>query len=200
MKLSDIMPLASTISSETLDNEITSEQLFLKVKDEGSYKAFEKLYYRFYKPLINYAHKYMKSIQVSDDMVSEVFYKIWKRRKEITVSSSFQSYLFTAVRNKCLDHLRAENKVHHCDDDILVEFDSLTATPLQYTMGEELQNRIEMAIEALPKDRKRIFRMSRDNGMKYKEIAEMLGISIKTVETQMGRALKHLRTALKEFM
>ncbi|MEO1098074.1 MAG: sigma-70 family RNA polymerase sigma factor, partial [Bacteroidota bacterium] len=81
-----------------------------------------------------------------------------------------------------------------------LDFDAKTATPHQYTVGEELKKRIENAIEALPNDRRRIFKMSRDNGLKYKEIAAILGISIKTVETQMGRALKHLRNELSEYL
>ena len=150
--------------------------------------------------LISHAFRYMRSTQQADDMVSEVFYKIWKRRSEIRMNSSLQSYLYTSVRNKCLDHLRSENRVERCDDDVLLDFDAKTATPHQYTVGEELKKRIENAIEALPNDRRRIFKMSRDNGLKYKEIAAILGISIKTVETQMGRALKHLRNELSEYL
>ncbi|MEM1407949.1 MAG: RNA polymerase sigma-70 factor [Bacteroidota bacterium] len=188
------------LTKELSLEEYSNEDLFELVQKKDSYPTFEKLYKRFYSMLISHAFRYMRSTQQADDMVSEVFYKIWKRRSEIKMTSSLQSYLYTSVRNKCLDHLRSESRVEHCDDDVLVDFDAKTATPHQYTVGEELKKRIENAIEALPNDRRRIFRMSRDNGLKYKEIADILGISIKTVETQMGRALKHLRNELSEYM
>ncbi|MEL7002337.1 MAG: RNA polymerase sigma-70 factor, partial [Bacteroidota bacterium] len=168
----------------------TNEELFVLIKHENSYSAFEELYHRMYKPLTLYAFRYTKSPELADDMVSEVFFKLWKKRETININSAVQSYLYTSVRNRCLDRIRSEHGIDHCNDEILINFDSFSPTPLQYTISEELQKRIETAIEALPKDRRRVFRMSRDNGLKYKEIAETLGISVKTVETQMGRALK----------
>ena len=188
------------LTKELSLEEYSNEDLFELVQTKDSYPTFEKLYKRLYSMLISHAFRYMRSTQQADDMVSEVFYKIWKRRSEIRMNSSLQSYLYTSVRNKCLDHLRSENRVERCDDDVLLDFDAKTATPHQYTVGEELKKRIENAIEALPNDRRRIFKMSRDNGLKYKEIAAILGISIKTVETQMGRALKHLRNELSEYL
>lgn len=178
----------------------SNEELFSLVRERSDYTAFESLYHRMYKPLSVYAIRYTKSPELADDMVSEVYYKLWTKRDTINISSSLQSYLYTSVRNKCLDQIRSQHGIEQCDETALINFDSLSATPLQYTISEELQKRIETAIEALPKDRRRVFRMSRDNGLKYKEIAETLGISIKTVETQMGRALKFLREELKEYL
>ncbi|MEM7108739.1 MAG: RNA polymerase sigma-70 factor [Bacteroidota bacterium] len=180
--------------------DCSNEYLFALVQNESNYAAFEALYTRFYHVLINYSFRYMQSKQQADDVVSEVFYKIWKKRSGIHVTSSLRSYLFTAVRNMCLDYLRSESKIEHCQDDMLIEYEGSSDTPHQCAVGEELKIRIENAIEALPKDRRKVFRMSRDQGLKYKEIAETLGISIKTVETQMGRALKYLRGELSEYM
>lgn len=194
------MIYAETLRANTSTHPISDEVLFVKIKHHGEYSAFENLYRKFYSALTNYAYRYMKSREKADDMVSEVFYKLWNKRSSIAVTTSLQSYLFTSVRNKCLDQLRTEGRVNQCDDSLLIEFDSACATPLQYTVGEELRKKIESAIEALPKDRRKIFRMSRDNGLKYKEIAATLGISIKTVETQMGRALRFLREELNEYI
>ena len=194
------MIYTTTFREHPVAQPISNEGLFVKVRQHGDYTAFESLYRRFYVALTNYAYRYMRCRDKADDMVSEVFYKLWKKRAAISVTTSLQSYLFTSVRNKCLDQIRAEGRVNQCDETVLIDFDAACATPLQYTVGEELQKRIETAIEALPKDRRRIFRMSRDNGLKYKEIAATLGISIKTVETQMGRALRFLREELKEYM
>ena len=191
---------AQIVHPNTQIDELSNEELFEVIKATDDYLAFEKLYKRFYYILTHYAYRYMKCPELANDMVSEVFYKLWKKRDSISVTTSLQSYLFTAVRNKCLDQLRVENRVDKCDDSVLVDLDSSSSTPLQHAIAEELQQKIESAIEALPKDRRRVFRMSRDNGLKYKEIADTLGISIKTVETQMGRALKFLRGELTEYI
>ncbi|MEM9298411.1 MAG: RNA polymerase sigma-70 factor [Bacteroidota bacterium] len=188
------------VTIELTLNDCSNEDLFSLIQNESSYAAFEELHRRFYHVLINYSFRFMQSKQQADDVVSEVFYKIWKKRSVINVTSSLRSYLFTSVRNMCLDCLRSEKKIEHCQDDILIDFDGSCDTPHQCAVGVELKIRIENAIEALPKDRKKVFRMSRDHGLKYKEIAETLGISIKTVETQMGRALKYLRIELSEYM
>ncbi len=188
------------VPPNTQIDELSNEELFEVIKESGDYVAFEKLYKRFYYILTHYAYRYMKCPELANDMVSEVFYKLWKKRDSISVTTSLQSYLFTAVRNRCLDQLRVENRVDKCDDSVLIDLDSSSSTPLQHAIAEELQQKIENAIEALPKDRRKVFRMSRDNGLKYKEIADTLGISIKTVETQMGRALKFLRGELTEYI
>ena len=180
--------------------EDLNEHLFEQIKRSDNYKAFEIIYRRFYHRLASFAFRFVQSSYEAEEVVSDVFYKLWKNRKNIQITSSLQSYLFTSVRNKCLDKLRVENRKNQCDDSILVNFTSNISNPLQHTLGEELRKRIETAIEALPRDRKRIFRLSRDNGLKYKEIAALLNISIKTVETQMGRALKYLRRELKEYI
>ncbi|MCG8384997.1 MAG: RNA polymerase sigma-70 factor [Cytophagales bacterium] len=191
---------AQIVPPSTQIDELSNEELFEVIKESGDYVAFEKLYKRFYYILTHYAYRYMKCPELANDMVSEVFYKLWKKRDSISVTTSLQSYLFTAVRNRCLDQLRVENRVDKCDDSVLIDLDSSSSTPLQHAIAEELQQKIENAIEALPKDRRKVFRMSRDNGLKYKEIADTLGISIKTVETQMGRALKFLRGELTEYI
>ena len=177
-----------------------NKYLFEEIRCGDNYKAFEIMYRRFYHRLASFAFRFTQSSDQAEEVVSDVFYKLWKNRKNIQITSSLQSYLFTSVRNKCLDKLRAENRVSRCDSSVLVNFTSTISTPLQHTLGEELRKRIEVAIEALPRDRRRIFRLSRDNGLKYKEIAALLDISIKTVETQMGRALKYLRGELKEYL
>ena len=187
-------------ASGSVGKENLNEHLFEEVKRSDNYEAFEIMYRRFYQRLASFAYRFTQSSDKAEEVVSDVFYKLWKNRKNIEITSSLQSYLFTSVRNKCLDKLRVENRVSHCDDSVLLNYRSTISTPLQHTLEEELRKRIEIAIEALPRDRRRIFRLSRDNGLKYKEIAALLDISIKTVETQMGRALKFLRGELKEYL
>ena len=130
----------------------------------------------------------MKSQVQAEEVVSEVFLKIWRDRKSIRIKTSLNAYLNMAVKNKCLDLLRAtkkqtdSNPQPYLDDSI-----SKLTSPLDELVSNELQNKIESAIEKLPNDRNR-------------EIADHLQISIKTVETQMCRALKQLRNELDEYL
>ncbi|MEM9895828.1 MAG: RNA polymerase sigma-70 factor [Bacteroidota bacterium] len=173
--------------------EITDEELYGRVQKKDCYQSFKRLFEKNYNRVFFYAKKYTDVAEISEEAVSEVFLKLWKRRKLIRVTSSFQSYLFTSVRNKCLDILRKEAKSKFESDSLLESTPSTHSVTMEIVESNELQQRIEKAIEKLPKDRRKIFLMSRNKGLKYQEIANILGISIKTVETQMGRSLRYLR-------
>ena len=178
--------------------EISDDQLFIQIKQLDCYASFKVLFEKNYNKVLFYARKYSDSMETAEEAVSEVFLKLWKRRNRIEIKSSFQSYLFTSVRNKCLDILRKETKAQFESETILESTTSSHSNTLEVIQSNELQDQIERAIERLPKDRRRIFLMSRNEGLKYKEIADRLGISIKTVETQMGRSLKYLRERFKD--
>ena len=173
------------------------DQLFIDVKLNDSYDSFKELYTSLYNKVLFFARKYMDSIESSEEVVSEVFLKIWKKRNDIQINSSFQSYLYTAVKNKCLDFLRKEGNRKFEDESALHMVSANHSNTLEIIHSDELYTKIEAAINQLPKDRRRVFLMSRTEGLKYKEIADKLGISIKTVETQMGRSLKFLREQFK---
>ena len=118
----------------------------------------------------------------------------------IDLSKAFKSYLSTTVRNKCLNYLRDNRKFNR---DILEAENLLAETAVDPPdrLGEsELRKRISEAIEELPPKCREIFTMNRNDQMKYQEIADRLGISVKTVETQMSKALQHLRLRLAEFL
>ncbi len=173
------------------------DQLLTRVLEHDDYGAFEKLFVFNYNPLRNFCKKIVRINEVAEELVSEVFLKIWSNRKHIVISSSPKSYLYTAVRNISFDHLRREKHsiLAGLEEAAAVPCDS--SDPHRCSEYEELQGRIEMAVEKLPRQCKLVFRMSRDHGMKYNEIAEELQLSVKTIETQMGRALKSLRLSLK---
>lgn len=147
-----------------------------------------------------YANNFLKDIDAAEEVAQEVLYKLWTNRQNIEISSSIQSYLFRAVRNSCL------NVIKHVDirEDYKVHNERVIQQEEVYGEDEiivsELEQRISSAIDQLPVERKKVFIMSRYDGLKYKEIAEKLGISVKTVENQMGSALKHLRSELKDYM
>lgn len=173
------------------------DQLLTRVLEHDDYIAFEKLFIFNYNPLRNFCKKIVRINEVAEELVSEVFLKIWSNRKHIVISSSPKSYLYTAVRNISFDHLRKEKHsvLAGLEEAAMVPCDS--SDPHRCSEYEELRGRIEKAVDRLPRQCKLVFRMSRDHGMKYNEIAEELQLSVKTIETQMGRALKSLRVTLK---
>jgi RNA polymerase sigma-70 factor (ECF subfamily) len=173
------------------------DHLLTRVLEHDDYIAFEKLFIFNYNPLRNFCKKIVRINEVAEELVSEVFLKIWSNRKHIVISSSPKSYLYTAVRNISFDHLRKEKHsvLAGLEEAAMVPCDS--SDPHRWSEYQELQGRIEKAVDSLPRQCKLVFRMSRDHGMKYNEIAEELQLSVKTIETQMGRALKSLRVTLK---
>jgi RNA polymerase sigma-70 factor (ECF subfamily) len=171
---------------------------FQKVIQEGDYKAFEAIFHHFYSPLCVFAVKMVESPEIAAEIVSDVFFKVWKNRQSIQLSHALSSYLFGAVKNQCIDYLRI--KTPHFKEVTSSLNLSQSDNPEQLLIQEELSQKIDNEINNLPEQCKIIFRLSRDRGLKYQEIADLLHISVKTVETQMGRALKYLRTALKDAM
>lgn len=171
------------------------DELFQRVINDD-YSSFEKIFKNNYKSLCTYACHVVKSHELAEEIVDDVFCNLWKNRKKIQITSSFRAYLLTSIRNKSLDCLR---KMKHEKNAVL---ESAATVPCKQSIAyetlffEELNGRIEAAIQGLPRQCRTIFLMSRDQDLKYKEIAELLNISIKTVDTQMGRALKYLRKSI----
>ena len=161
---------------------------------------FELLFRTHYSDLCAYANVYLKDLDAAEELVQEVFFKLWSKRDSIEITSSMQSYLFRAVRNSSLNlikhiNIREEYKAHNereISHNEMEHYDGMEAS--------ELELKISKAIDELPTERRKIFIMSRYDGLKYSEIAEKLGISPKTVENQMGKALKYMREHLKEYL
>ena len=171
------------------------DSLIMRVIEHDDYFAFELLFKKMYNPLCQFCIKFVKSPEVAEELVSDVFYSIWKNRNRLIISSP-KAYLFTSVRNKAFDHLRKVKKQIHCDLENATNIPADTANSQEILVLHELTATMEKSIARLPKQCRLIYELSRDQGLKYKEIAAMLEVSVKTVETQMGRALKHLRNSL----
>ena len=171
------------------------ESLIMRVIEHDDYLAFEVLFKKMYSPLCQFCIKFVKSPEVAEELVSDVFYSIWKNRSRLVISSP-KAYLFTSVRNKGFDHLRKVKKRLHCDLEHATHIPADAANSQEMLVLHELSACLEQSIARLPKQCKLVYELSRDQGLKYKEIATILQVSVKTVETQMGRALKHLRNSM----
>jgi RNA polymerase sigma-70 factor, ECF subfamily len=176
-------------------------QIIRSVKFEDK-KSFELLFRRHFIPLVHFAQQFVFDLDEAKDLVQVAFIKIWEIRESLPSNLNIQSYLYKSVQNQCLDHIKhLKVKKGHW----LLAYEQLERIPNHYAefqplVNDELKNKIREAITALPEECRRVFQLSRFNGMKYSEIAQFLNISIKTVETQMSTALQKLRMSLREFL
>ncbi|MBI3143333.1 MAG: RNA polymerase sigma-70 factor [Bacteroidetes bacterium] len=161
---------------------------------QGNKRAFEQLFRQYYKPLVAYAHVVLAHRETAEDLVQEVFYQLWARRQELRVDGHIKSYLYSMVRNRALNH-QAHLKVVARHQQWATEDEGDTHDPVE---TEEMASRLENAVALLPPERKKIFYLCKYEEKKYREIADEMGISVKTVENQMGKALKFLRAQLAD--
>jgi len=161
--------------------------------------AFERLFKSEFRGLVFFAIKYVKDIDIAKEIVQDSFVAIWEKRDSIDLSKSLKSYITTSVYNRCLNYLR-DNKKY---DRQLLGFEGIAEqehTETDPVIERELHQAIQQAISELPEKSRIIFKLSRYQHMKYTEIAEELGISVKTVENHMSKALNHLRIRLAVFL
>jgi RNA polymerase sigma-70 factor (ECF subfamily) len=176
------------------------EVLCLAITQQDDQQAFASLFKKCYTPLCYYAMKTVASREVAEEVVSDVFVKFWNNRHKIQVHSSFDSYLYRSVKNHSLDFLRSslnekfnkESLSEYHAENIAADYD----TPIEQLSTQETTYHIEQAISKLPKQCQLVFRMNRIEGLKYREVADKLQISMKAVESNMTRALKQLREQL----
>ena len=186
----------------TLPDEITEtrvdEQQLITLFVAGDLTTFEMVFRDYYTPLVRYGNTFLKDTDETEDVVQQVFVSLWEKRTQLDIHTSVRAVLYRAVHNACLNRLKHQ-KVHrdYAGDWKNTQSDSEQTDVLE---AAELQQRINRAIEGMPEQCARIFKMSRFEQLKYQEIADQLGLSVKTVENQMGKALKIIREALKDYL
>jgi RNA polymerase sigma-70 factor (ECF subfamily) len=164
----------------------------------GDVDAFEAVFRRLAPALRLFTARYVGSREVAEDVVQDLFLTLWRNRETIELHTSLQRYLFTAARNRALNHLDHERVVRRTRDAVRPPVEH-APTVEDGLLEAELARGIEEAIAGLPARARLVFTMSREQKMTYDEIARTLGLSVKTVETHMGRALRAIRLHLREF-
>lgn len=173
----------------------THNPLWLERIRDGDPDAFRVLFRAFYPALCSYVNRYVGSAAVAEELVQEVFLSVWERRATLDPRSAVEGYLYRIARNRALNHVKHRRVVKNSQD-LVIRTHVPPPTPEDHLHAAEFSDAAQTAIDELPPGAKRIFLLSREAGLSYREIAELLGISVKTVENQMGRALKGLRSAL----
>lgn len=173
------------------------ELVLLSLIKSGNISVFEKLFNTHYATLCIYARKMVGDIDEARDIVQNIFVAIYDKRDTLEINTSIKSYLYRSVYHACLNHLK-QIKIHDQHHEQLKY--QLPFSDNQDTMVKtELEEKIWMIVQNLPEQCRKIFEMNRFEGRKNNEIAQILGISIRTVETQISKALKILRENLTNF-
>lgn len=170
-----------------------SEQLLVSELKNSNEKAFRKLYDFYYQDIYGYSISLLKSKELAEENVQDVFLKIWLHRENLNLEQSFKSYLFTIARNQ------AFNLLNKAANEVLLKEEVFYTSEKSHAEGdfsireEDCKKLKKQAIKQLPPKRKRIFKMSRKQGKTYEEISQELGISVNTVKNQMSKALESIR-------
>ena len=168
----------------------------LRNKDK---RAFELVFNEYHGLMTSYAMRFMDMREDAEEIVQEVFVKFWEKCEMLALDSSIKSYLYRSVHNTCLNHLKHE-KVKDSYKQYAIQYLEDRAEAKYFNDEvEDVQARIMEEVNNLPPRCSEIFKLSRYEGLKYQEIAEHLEISVKTVEVQMGKALKVLREKLSKY-
>jgi RNA polymerase sigma-70 factor (family 1) len=179
--------------------QLNGEQ-YWQLISKGDKAAFEQVFRLHYQALCRYALPLIKDLDEAEEVVQHVFFNIWNKRAELQVSSSLKSYLYRAVHNDCLNKLKHGRIRTMYAEDYKKTHDGSFADASATLQAKELGRHIHEALDALPEQCGQVFRLSRFEQLKYSEIAERLGISVKTVENHMGKALKLMRERLKDYL
>lgn len=185
---------------------MTEGQLIDKI-NEGEMDVFRHLYKEYYPSLCIYAKRFTKEKEIAEEVVQDIFIKLWEQRGNLIIKGSIKSYLFISVKNHCLNHLKHLQVINKFNEyytqlvkDAQEYYNISQESGDSLLIVNELQEKLSKEIELLPEQCRKIFLLSRLDGLKHQEIAAKLGVSVNTVHRQTSIALEKLRAALKDYL
>jgi RNA polymerase sigma-70 factor (ECF subfamily) len=178
---------------------VLKEQQQLRKIQKGDITSFEALFHHYYNSLCGYSESLVGMKEVAEEVVQDVFLNIWKNRETLRIRQSLQSYLYRAAYNNSMMYLRKMRREHFMEDLSRPEPIVNEPDPSQVIQLDEVSDLISQTLGRLPERTREIFRLNRQEGLKYREIAIKLSISEKTVEANMGKALKALRNSMERY-
>ncbi|HEX8019001.1 RNA polymerase sigma-70 factor [Mucilaginibacter sp.] len=182
------------------DRKVDTLKLWKLICNNDDENAFELFFHVLNNSLIKFCVLYVHQREIAEEIVSDVFVKCWLNRKNLTEIQNPETYLFVAVKNQSLNHIKKYSTIHlvQIEETNSVEFVN-TYNPQKEIENKELIFRMDQAITGLPQQCRIVFRLIKEDGMKYKEVAEILNISPRTVQTQLFRAIKKLSVVLTQY-
>ena len=175
--------------------------LFEKIR-KSDQSAFETLFMEYYERLCHYANAMLNNLANAEDEVQQMFTKLWDKRSEIHIETTVKSYLYQAVKNGCLNKLKQQtvHRQHRENYQMQQSINSTSNSTHQTVLTNEVIDLLYEAIESMPHQCKLVFEMSRMEGLKHQEIADKLGLNVKTIENHIGRALKIVKLHLQDYL
>jgi len=182
-----------------LDTSQASERDLQERIRAGDERAFDSVFRTHYAHLVRVAESMLRERALAEEIAQEVMLELWRRRESLEVEQTFAAYLIRSTRNRALNHIRHQRVVAREAAAAAIE-PQTSRSAEEELLGVELQQAVREAIDALPEKSREVFRLSREQGLKYVEIASVLEISVKTVEKRMGQALSELRERLAPWL
>ncbi len=190
--------IAILMNKKKIPDARTVTELQHRIAEFDDTVAYKSLFFHFFLPLKSFSAAILKSNEMAEEVVSDVFLEIWTRRKQLLEIENLHMYLHISVRNASLRKLQQTQKIATLSlDDMKVDFASPDPDAATNLVTHELSGKITAAIDQLPQQCKLIFKLAKENRLKYKEIAQMLNISVKTIDNQLAIALKKIASVLQ---
>jgi RNA polymerase sigma-70 factor (ECF subfamily) len=193
--------LPSILTSALIALIMNEDELKVQVEKmkAGDREAFNKLFRRYYTPLVRFGVRFVADADQSAEIVQDLFVKLWTGREKLTVNSSFESYMLRSVRNAAITYINKE-RVHAEVNERIFTDDSDANDPSETLQSNNLESSYRAILANMPEKRREVFLASRYDGLKYAEIANKMGLSQKTVEAHMSAAIKQLKEGLKAYL
>ncbi|RYY07774.1 MAG: RNA polymerase sigma-70 factor [Sphingobacteriaceae bacterium] len=177
-----------------------NEELIIRLK-KGNMAAFKQIYERYWFNFYKYAYNIIREKEIAEEIIQEVFFSLWEKRDTLAITHSLEAYLFKAVRYQTLNFIRSKKiRTDYAASYVAFETATVDNSNEENIQVYDLKKHIEIEVSKLPDKCQQIFRMSRDEHLAIKTISDVLNLSHKTVENQLTKALKHLRSSLGDFL
>jgi RNA polymerase sigma-70 factor (family 1) len=195
----DFVTLLNKGKTKVVSPVILVEKVLISKLKGGDHSAFSCIFTAFYNDLVMFASRFTHDLNSAEEIVQDTFVRLWEEHESIKVTISLKSYLLKIVQNKCIDWYRHKKIMHKHNNIVIGNSPQLSYDTDSYILHSELQEQIEVALGMLPEEISEVFRMNRNKGLRYHEIADLLGVSVRTIEVRIGKALHMLRNHLREY-
>lgn len=181
-----------------MEHKIKIQALIEQVAVLNDCQAFEELFHLYYKKLLRFAYAIVKDRQLSEEVVSDVFVNIWRNRMRLLEIDNLNSYLYISTKNLAIRSTTIKGRhINFPIDEVEIEPHTSVKTPEDIFLNNEMMERYEAAIIALPPKCQTIYRLAKQDGLKYKEIADILNVSVKTIDAQLSIAIKKITESVR---
>lgn len=182
-----------------LSRQFLESTLLYRLK-EGDHDAFTVIFTTYYKDLVIFAMNFLKQREIAEEIVQDIFVRLWDNSKTLSIDNSLKSYLLKCVQNSCFDLIRHNKIVQRYNDEIGSSQETFEFNTDNYVINSELEDLLKVALDKLSPEIYEAYCLSRYKGLRYKDIAVKMKVSVRTVEVRIGKALVILRDELKDYL